>query len=628
MGETDELGGTPRGARPGDRTRLAVAGAVLLLVSPVAPVVAAGTLVAVAAQVRRGWREYALVAAPVLLLVIVATWLVTGNPLAAQYGGLVAAVHGSGSWTAGVAQTMLFGVPAGLVAGTVSLGLIQRWAAGADWHWAEARRQAVSSVRERTQVAYLGSPEVAGSGEVPVLGVYRGGDLSPWRQGPYVVPPLGKFPAMGVIGESGSGKTVCVERLAWLAGKAGHKVIFSDFKGSDPELPERVIAAYLDARGDGARCRLWPTQSMDIWRGSPTEMANKLLQVQRFTEPFYEQAAQTAVRLAVNAPGEPSVRNSDEFLARLDRDWLKKVYEAVPGREQDVQAISMPQVMEGVRLRYAGFFSALGARFDRGWSWEDTDLAVISVPTLAEPSDAIAAARVMLADFGAWCLGRKPRDERVVFFVDEFSAVTGAAPMVIDLAERIRDVGGQVVVSAQNSEGLGNNRDERKRMRDALVPGGLIIHRLGDPGEVLQPAGRVTEAEQSWYVDPAEPSGKGTLRMEQVVKVDSDEVRKLETGAAFVITHGRALKMQVLATDIPAGTRDLARRLIARANAAVDEQARELAKERAKERARSAQVRAVAATRSNGHTTKPAARKRATTGNGTAALLELPFNER
>ena len=623
MGETDEPGGTPRGARPGDRTRLAVFGVVLLLVSPVAPLVAAGTLMGVAGQVRRGWREFAFVAVPVLLLVVAVVWMVSGNPLAAQYEGLLAAVHGSGSWAAGVAQTMLFGVPLGVAAGVMELGLIQRWAAGADWHWAEVRRKAVLSVKDRNQVAYLARPEVVRKFPVPVLGVFRGGDLSPWRQGAYVVPPRGKFPAMGVVGESGSGKTVSVERLAWLAGKDHCKVIFSDFKGSDPELPERVMAAYLSARGESARCKLWPVQPMDIWRGGATEMSNKLLQVQRFTEPFYEQAAQTAVRLAVNAPGVGPVRNSDEFLARLDKDWLRKVYEAVPGREQDVEAISMPQVMEGVRLRYAGFFSALGSRFDRGWSWEDADLAVISVPTLAEPSDAIAAARVMLADFGAWCLGRKPRDERVVFFVDEFSAVTGAAPMVIDLAERIRDVGGQVVVSAQNTEGLGNNRDERKRMRDALVPGGLIIHRLGDPGEVLQPAGRVEEAEQSWYLDPAEPSGKGTVRMQQTVKVDSDEVRKLETGAAFVITHGRALKMQVLATDIPDATRSRARELIRLARADADD----LARLQAEAREHAAQVRAVAAVRSNGHVpAKPARRKPVKAG--TTAVLELPFNER
>ena len=43
----------------------------------------------------------------------------------------------------------------------------------------------------------------------------------------------------------------------------------------------------------------------------------------------------------------------------------------------------------------------------------------------------------------------------MTLIVDEFSAVTGAAPLLIDLAERVRDAGGQAVVSVQSWEGLG-----------------------------------------------------------------------------------------------------------------------------------------------------------------------------
>lgn len=544
----------PRGGDAGERSRLAVVGLFLVVVSPVAAVVAAVTLVAVMSQVRRSWRDIGVAAGALAAVAVVL--------LAVQVY-----VSGVPSFPVGwLAETALLGVPLGVAAGAGAVGLLERWAAGAAWHPAERRRRAVADVAEERYAAGLAEPEAVARCPVPVLGVFRGGDLEPWRRGDYVVPPGARFPAMGVIGESGSGKTVTVERFNWLWAGQGIRVIFADFKGSDPELPERVMAAYLDARPE-ARCRAWPAQPLDIWRGDPTEVTNRLLQVQSFNEPFYEQAAQAAVRLAVNAPGEPACRDSGQFLARLELGYLTKAYEHT-AQAADVQALKMPQVMEGVRLRYAGFFAALGSRFDRGTSWEDSDLTVLTIPTLAQPSDAMAAARMVLADFGAFCMNRKPRDERVVFCVDEFSAVTGAAPMVIDLAERVRDASGMVVACVQNFLGLGSSDGERHRMLDALQPGGIVLHRTGDPGEVLRLAGTRHETDLSWQLDEAGRTGRGQVRMNRVMSVDPDRVRRLPTGSAFVLTHGRALKLSVIPAGFNPAAAEAARRQMQASSAA------------------------------------------------------------
>jgi hypothetical protein len=201
------------------------------------------------------------------------------------------------------------------------------------------------------------------------------------------------------------------------------------------------------------------------------------------------------------------------------------------------------------------------------------DLAVITVPTLAQQADAMAVARMILTDFGAYCLVRKPRiGEDVTFIVDEFSAVTAAAPMVIDLAERVRDVGGQVVVSAQSYEGLGRDDSERRRMRDALAPGGLIVHRLAEPEEVAKVGGTVRAMEQSWQLETTGQTGLGTVKMAHKMRVDPDEVRQARTGEAWVITRGRAARMTVLRSRIADDIRDHARRLVdyARRQAALD----------------------------------------------------------
>ena len=376
----------------------------------------------------------------------------------------------------------------------------------------------------------------------------------------YTAPPNGGwFAAMGLIGESGGGKTWTLERLISLWAQQKIRVIFADFKGSDPKLAERVLAAYLSARPD-AGCRVWPAQPLDIWRGGPNEITGRLLMVQDYSEEFYKVAAKTAVRRAVEAEQWPP-QDSAEFLGRLDLASLERAYKGTP-QALAVSALKMPKIMEGVFLRYAGFFDSLRSRFDHGFSWDDADVSVLTIPTLAEPDDAMAAARVILADFGAYCTNRKPRDERVVLVVDEFSAVTGAAGQVINLAERVRDVGGMIAVSVQNFEGLGRDPDERNRMLDALQPGGLIVHRVGNPGKVLSMAGTTPETDTSWHLNSEGHTGDASVRLKERLSVPWNDVRRLRTGEAFVITHGRALRMNVIPTEVDPVAAARARNLI------------------------------------------------------------------
>lgn len=129
--------------------------------------------------------------------------------------------------------------------------------------------------------------------------------------------------------------------------------------------------------------------------------------------------------------------------------------------------------------------------------------------------------------------------------MDEFSAVTAAAPLVIDLAERVRDVGGQVVVTAQSYQGLGKDDDERKRLIGA-ASGGLIVHRCVDPDELLKGAGTIRVAEQSWQLDSAGGSGMGSMRMAHKMAIDPDRVRQAAVGEAWVIADGSYQHMRVL----------------------------------------------------------------------------------
>lgn len=560
-------GATPRSAHPGNTPAVAIGLLVLLFVSPVGFVVAIAAVFGVVGQVRRHWWEPAIVSAAVLLVVGIAVQALSGALLAFHFGGYIEALLSSGSWLAAVARTTPIGVPLGAVVGCLYVGASEAWTGGAEWHPMEQRRRAVVTAKSDLKVtALLGNADEARLCSAPPLGVTLGGDLSAWVEGRYVVVPTGQFPAMGLLGESGSGKTVTAERLVSVWATAGRKVIFADFKGSDPELAERVVAAYKSVRPE-AGAAFWPAQPLDMWRGSPVEVANRLLQVQDFTEPYYKAVAETAVRLAVLAPdidARGPVSDSAAFLERLNGEFLKRAYEGTPEARDVASVVRTPNALDGVRLRYAGFFSALNGRLDHGFSFEDVDVAVLTVPTLAQPSDAMAVARMVLTDFAAYCLRRKPRiGEDVTLLVDEFSAITSAAPMMTDLAERVRDVGGQVVVSAQSYEGLGRDDAERRRMIGALSPGGILVHRLSDPDEVLRVAGTVRATELSHQLDAAGQTGLGTVKMAHKMRVDPDAVRQAKTGEAWIITQGRAAHVSILRSRITEATRHRAERLVA-----------------------------------------------------------------
>jgi hypothetical protein len=294
-----------------------------------------------------------------------------------------------------VATQVWLAVPVGLLAASLSVWNAERAAGGAEWSPFVRRRQRIDQrTRDRRTAQLLASPK-GQKLTAPALGIALDGDLASWRQGRYVVPPAqlrGK--AMAVVGAPGAGKTITLLRLAYLAGLLGRKVCFVDCKGTDPTLVPALIAAYRLGNPD-ARIGCWPEQAMDMWRGSPVQVASRLLAVEQFTEPFYQRVASAGLRLALTAPDMPPVDGSDELLRRLDVDELAALWEGRPLQLKDIEAIG--DHLPGARLRYADFFATLAGAFDRGhWSYEDVDLAVLTVPTLLSKSEADAAMRVVL----------------------------------------------------------------------------------------------------------------------------------------------------------------------------------------------------------------------------------------
>jgi hypothetical protein len=435
-------------------------------------------------------------------------------------------------------------VPVGLLAASLSVWNAERAAGGAEWSPFVRRRQRIDQhARDRRTARLLAKPHEHKL-SAPALGVALDGDLRSWRQGRYVVPPAqlrGK--AMAVVGAPGAGKTITLLRLAYLAGLLGRKVCFADCKGTDPTLVPALIAAY-QLGNPQARIGCWPATAMDMWRGTPAQVQSRLLAVEQFTEPFYQRVASAGLRLALTAPDMPPVEGSDELLRRLDVDELAALWEGRPLQLKDIEAIG--DHLTGARLRYADFFAALAGAFDRGlWSYEDVDLAVLTVPTLLSKAEADAAMRVVLEDYGHYATGRKPREgEDAVLMLDEFSALASGVDSAINLAERVRDVGVQVVVAAQSVEGLGDHRQAPRLL--ASCAGGIVVQQCPDPERLLALAGQERVLEHNWELDFYGPRGFAKARMGERPRIDPEQVRQAQPGEAWVIQAGHSIHLRVL----------------------------------------------------------------------------------
>jgi hypothetical protein len=153
--------------------------------------------------------------------------------------------------------------------------------------------------------------------------------------------------------------------------------------------------------------------------------------------------------------------------------------------------------------------------------------------------------RVVLEDYGHYATGRKPRQgEDAVLILDEFSALASGVDSAINLAERVRDVGVQVVVAAQSVEGLGDHRQAPRLL--ASCAGGVVVHQCPDPERLLALAGQVRQLEHNLELDRYGPRGFSKVRVGERPRIDPEQVRAAQPGEAWVIQAGRAIHLRVL----------------------------------------------------------------------------------
>lgn len=335
-----------------------------------------------------------------------------------------------------------------------------------------------------------------------------------------------------MIGQPGSGKTVTLLRLAYLAANVyGWRVYFLDGKG-DHETQREFVATMLDAGLSESEIGAFPIESFDGWRttgsldDSFAQLLNRLLGVVQFTEPYYEDATRSFLAQALLLEGSLP-ESSSELIERLDS--LVKA-SAVEHRREAM----------GVLLRYRAFFDSFREKLDGSWSFEDKRAAYVLLEGLAQPKEAGKLAAYLFECFKHFSAHAKHPNDRVLLIVDEFPAIQADADAA-GLVERLRSFGCSVALSAQSFDGLGKGKQ-----RIISAARSLILHSCPEAEEVIKLAGTVQAYAVTTQIDSElGPTGRGSATPEQRFRVDPNLLGSLGEGEAFVVSQRRAQLVRV-----------------------------------------------------------------------------------
>ncbi len=381
-----------------------------------------------------------------------------------------------------------------------------------------------------------------------------------------------------ILGASGAGKSTTLLTILTSHIRRGLPVVAIDLKGS----PAFACELELSANAAGRRLRVWSPDGTEQWNplahGNATELKDKLIATERFTEPHFQRAAERYVQLALQAMIESDPDHAPTLagvVSLLEPTRLSALTRALPRVRaeyiRDYLAGLTPDQQSAIR----GLASRLaivteshtGAFLNQGddggidlrsaLSGGDVVLFSLNSSTYGKLAAQLGTLAVqdLVTAVGHRLAGGPPTGRDVsadgrtragsapaqaVVGIDEFSAL--GSDNVISLLARGRESGVSVLLATQELADL----DRAARgLRDQVLGNTAlkIAHRQEVPESaqaLARMAGNIRRWERSYQVRSG-PFGtpdmsRGTLRAVDAHLIEPDQIRTLRTGEAVVIT--------------------------------------------------------------------------------------------
>jgi hypothetical protein len=192
-------------------------------------------------------------------------------------------------------------------------------------------------------------------------------------------------------------------------------------------------------------------------------------------------------------------------------------------------------------LRYEAFFGQVRGQLDGRWSWEDTNAGYVLLDSLTLSEEVGGLARFLFEDFAHYFSTRKPKHQFCLLIVDEFSSLAGSADMAARV-EKARGFNTSLVLAPQVVEGMGGETETARILGSVET---VIAHRVNTPDEIVALAGTRKIPELTTRLDEDGLTRERSVRMEHQLTIDPNKVRALDPGMAYLISHGRAMKIQI-----------------------------------------------------------------------------------
>ncbi|MDQ4040701.1 MAG: DUF853 family protein [Actinomycetota bacterium] len=365
-----------------------------------------------------------------------------------------------------------------------------------------------------------------------------------------------------IVGATGSGKTTTLLVILAAAIRRGHPLVVVDLKG-DPRLLRDLQATAADA---GRAFAAWSIDGGAAWNplavGNPTELKDKLLGLEEWSEPHYRRAAERYLQAVFTVLAhEGATADLARVVELMDPARLNRELRHLPddlaqriGGYLDTLAADQLSAIRGLGTRLAVITESVagpyltpaqpGADIDLRATLRDGGVVAFSLnsSTYGELAAHLGALVIQDIKTAAGDLLHNPGALPAYIAVDEFSAL--AADHLLALLARARGAGLRVLLATQELADLDRAADG---FRDQVLGNTAtkIAHRQDVPLSADTLA-LIAGTRQTWHRTYQTDAliagsttnfdtGMGTKRIQDEYRVHPNTLKTLRTGEAVLI---------------------------------------------------------------------------------------------